>query len=340
MSHLRTLAPLGFGLGLALVLAGCSGGGTTNEPAAAATGVPSDGASAAPAPEGTAGTRTNPGVSGKIAYVSGQLMQVQDSDSQTAVAWGDTTTITSQVSGTLADVVAGVCITATSAATTTDGTSTAAPSADATASGPATQVAITDPVDGACTTTGFGGSGGFPGGGTFSGGTPGQMPSGMATAMPGGDGGQGGQVPGDLPSGFPTDGTFGGGARAFGARTSGLVTAVDASTITVQTTAQDGTTSTATATVDASTTYTKTVTADASAIVVGQCASAFGESDSSGKITATSITVSAPTDGTCSSFGTGRGTGLMGSRSGSGGEGSRDRGNDGSSTSTQGGTNA
>ena len=49
------------------------------------------------------------------------------------------------------------------------------------------------------------------------------------------------------------------------------------------------------------TTYTRTVAADASAIVVGQCATARGEADDSGKVTATSITVSAPTDGECSS---------------------------------------
>ena len=34
--------------------------------------------------------------------------------------------------------------------------------------------------------------------------------------------------------------------------------------------------------------------------MVGQCASARGEADDSGKVTATSITVSAPTDGECS----------------------------------------
>ena len=39
----------------------------------------------------------------------------------------------------------------------------------------------------------------------------------------------------------------------------------------------------------------------ASAIVVGQCARATGSADSTGAITATSLTISAPTNGTCTS---------------------------------------
>ena len=321
MTRIRTLAPLsGVGLGLVLLLAGCSGGGTTNPPA----GTPSAGASAAPSgapqPETTPGARANPGVSGTIAYVSGQLMQVQDSSMQTAVAWTSATTFRTEVSGTLADVTAGECVVASGALTGVTG-STAAPTPSATA----VRVTITEPVDGKCAAGMFGGAGGFPGG--------------RPTAMPGGDGGMPEGRPTDLPSGIPTGGSFGNDSRAFGARTAGLVTAVDGSTITVQVTGQDGTTTTATATVDASTTYTKTVAADASAVVVGQCASAFGTADSSGKVTATSVTVSAPVDGTCSSLATGRaGSGLTGSRTGGSGQGYRNHGT--GSTGTTGGTNA
>jgi hypothetical protein len=85
----------------------------------------------------------------------------------------------------------------------------------------------------------------------------------------------------------------------FGSRTAGLVTAVDGSTITVETTAQDGSTSTATITVDAATTYTRTVEADASALVVGQCITARGEADAAGTVTATSLAVTPPVDGAC-----------------------------------------
>jgi hypothetical protein len=109
MTTLRTLAPLG--LGLALLLAGCSGG-TTSTPAG---GTPTPAPSASSRGGGVAGAAAGGGaVSGKIAYVSGSLMQVQDTSIQTAVAWTASTTVSSDVSGTLADVVTGVCVTATS----------------------------------------------------------------------------------------------------------------------------------------------------------------------------------------------------------------------------------
>jgi hypothetical protein len=313
MPTLRTYAPLGLGLGIALLLTGCGGGGGAT-PSAAATS-PAAAAQGAPAPAGTQDP-TRGGVSGTIAYVSGQLMQVQDTSMQTAVTWTGTTTFSKQAAGTLADVAAGKCVVATSFTVGTGGTSTAAPTAQPTVdpNAPATRVIITDPVSGKCT-----GIGGF-GGGT--GRTPGQQPSGAPTAR---------------PSGAPTGG-FGGGARGFGGVHDGLVTGVSGDTVSLQTTAQDGTQSTSTFTVDASTTYTKTVTADQSAIVVGQCAAVFGPSDNSGKVTATSITVSAPTNGQCSSFGTNRaGNGFAG-RGGTGG--GRTRGGNGGSTSTQGGSNA
>lgn len=303
MSHLRTLAPLGLvGLGLAMILAGCSGGTTNPQPAA--TGAAP---AAAPTAEGTPGARTVPGVSGIIAYVSGRLMQVQDTSMQTAVAWTGTTTISKEAAGTLADVTAGACVVATSfpASAASSGTATAAPTAQPTGdpNAPATRVIVTQPVDGTCQ---VGSLGGF--GGNVSGRTPGQMPSGMPTSR---------------PSGF--------GARAAGLHV-GLVTGVSGDTVSIQTTGQNGTAGTATFTVDAATTYTTTVTADAGAIVVGQCAAAFGPSDTSGQVNATSITVSAPVNGTCPS--------LAANRNGSGGTRNRNGGAGSGSTSTQGGSHA
>ena len=49
------------------------------------------------------------------------------------------------------------------------------------------------------------------------------------------------------------------------------------------------------------TTYTTTQTGTAAAIVVGQCARATGTADSTGAIAAKSLTISAPTNGTCTS---------------------------------------
>lgn len=273
---------LPLGAVVVLTLAACGGGsGTTKAQAAAPAASASAGARA-----GTgAAQQDRGGVRGTIAAVTGQLMQLQDTSSQTAVAWTSSTTITAQVAGTLADVKPGVCVLAT---TVRSGTATAS------ASGAATSVTVSEPVNGACTAGFGGGAGGVPGGG---------MPSGMPTGAPG---------DGTRPSGAPTGGTGG-----FARPVDGLVTAVSGDTITVQTTtgtSGTATTGTATVTVDSATTYRTTKPADATAIVVGQCATARGQADSSGKVTATSIVVSAPTNGTCVTANRGFG----GNRSGQG----------------------
>lgn len=268
MSRARWLAPLA----LALVVAGCSAGpsgaGTTSPPTAA----PSDDPSGGPQVVGGDAERAGGGVSGLIADVSGELMQVQGTDMQTAVTWTADTEITAEVAGLLADVVPGVCVTAT-----------VEDSSDA-----ATAVVISDPVDGACT----GGFGAGPGGASVTG--PGGMPTDLPTDWPT-----------DLPQGaataMPGGGPDGGATwgRALGVRTVGLVTAVDGSTITLETADPGGEAGTSTVAVDADTTYTKAVASDASALVVGQCVAARGDADTSGRVTATSLTVSAPVDGTC-----------------------------------------
>ena len=283
---------LPLGAVVALTLAACGGGAGTTKAQAAA-----------PAASASAGTRSGSGtaqqdrggVRGTIAAVTGQLMQLQDTSSQTAVAWTSSTTITAQVAGTLADVKPGVCVLAVTAPTGTSST--------ASASGAATSVAISQPVNGACTAgfgAGTGGTHGAPGGG---------MPSGAPSGAPG---------YGNRPSGAPT-----GGAGGFVRPVDGLVTAVSGGTITVQTTTgapgttaggATPTTGTATVTVDSATTFRTTKAADASAIVVGQCATARGQADSSGKVTATSIVVSPPTNGTCVTANRGFG----GNRSGQG----------------------
>lgn len=282
---------LPLGAVVVLALAACGGGAGTTKAQAAA---PAASASAGTRPGSGTAQQDRGGVRGTIAAVTGQLMQLQDTSSQTAVAWTASTTITAQVAGTLADVKPGVCVLAVTAPTGTSST--------ASASGAATSVAISQPVNGACT-AGFGagtpGTRGAPGGG---------MPSGAPA---------GGQRYGTRPSGAPTAG-----AGGFVRPVDGLVTAVSGDTITVQTTTGTGgtatsgtaTTGTATVTVDSATTFRTTKAADASAIVVGQCATARGQADSSGKVTATSIVVSPPTNGTCVTANRGFG----GNRSGQG----------------------
>jgi hypothetical protein len=56
-----------------------------------------------------------------------------------------------------------------------------------------------------------------------------------------------------------------------------------------------------TVTLAATTAFTTTQTGTAAAIVVGQCARATGTADSTGAITAQDLTISAPTNGSCTS---------------------------------------
>lgn len=250
------------------------------------------------------------GVSGEIAALSGSTLQVQDTDSQTAVSYTDSTTITQSVAAALADVTSGVCVTSISGdfgGGSGSGDSSSSDSTDA-ASTAASTVLISTAVDGACS-IGFGGGagGGMPGGGT----PPTDLPDGGAIPTDAPDG--------VMPTGAPGDGA---GAGGFGGFASGLVTAVSGSTITVQTTDADGANATSDITVDDSTTYTKTVSADSSALVVGACVTVMGESDDSGAVAATTLAVSEAGDSGCST--------------GFGGPGGGQRPGAGSGTSTSG----
>ncbi|MFP7762294.1 hypothetical protein [Marisediminicola sp. LYQ85] len=218
------------------------------------------------------------GISGEIAAASDGVLQVQDTESQTAVAYTDDTDITATTDGSLDDVTVGSCVTALPAGEPgaersgddgADDGDTAA--ADTAAFG---TIAITAATDGEC---GFG-AGGFGGG--FGGDAPeGQEPPEGQESPPG--------------------------ASGVGGPTSGLVTATEAGLITVETTDADGGVASARIGVDDSTAFTVTVSTDASALVVGQCVAAQGESDDSGGLAAVSMTVSDPTENGCS-LGTGR----------------------------------
>jgi hypothetical protein len=310
------------------LLAGCGGGNNNvSDTAAPAANTQNDAntggrASAAPnsAPRNGA-NRTFPGASGEIAEIAGKTLQVQNTTSQTAVTYTDSTKITNSVTATKADLSVGDCVSVRDTAmdaVTNAGGSTEAPTGQPTPAAvvdpntavEAASVTISDAVDGVCP-GGFGG-GGFPGG--FGGNRPqagprnGQFP-------------QGGQFPQAAPNGSGT-GNGGGqrpdGARAFGGGASGKVTKIDGNTVTVETTHlaapnADGsqstaspTTSTRTVTLVATTTYTKTVSATPSALKVGSCVTAFGTANDTGAISASSIAISSPVDGSCTSTGFGR----------------------------------
>lgn len=263
-THARAAA-LPAAVALLTLLTACSGSGSGSGDTAASAEP-----SRAPAAVQDSGrTPGGGGVTGEIAAVSDALIQVQGDDGQTAVTWDDGTTITQTVAAALSDVTVGSCVVAAGA----DESGTAA-----------TSVAVTPAQDGSCT-GGFGGFGGFGGGG---GERPEDMPEGMPTDMP--SGGPDRTMPDGAPTDLPEggDGAFGGFAM-----TAGLVTAVDGTTITVERTDPGGgDATTTTVTVDDATTYTTTVAADASALAVGRCVAAQGEADDSGRVAATSLTVS------------------------------------------------
>lgn len=273
---------------------------------------------AATAPAAAGAARTGPAqarqpaaptASGTIASIIGTLLQVQGSTSQTAVTYTGTTTFTTAEAAALSEVTVGSCISSftgvAAGGSAGAATSSDAASAPTTARTTATRVAITDAVNGACGNPGFGGGpGGGPGAAAPSGALPSDSAAPTNAAAP--TGGSGAVV---LPGGF-------------GNRVSGLVTAVDGSTITVTTAGQVP--GPATVTVAGDTTYTKTVSADPTVLVVGQCARAVGAEDSSGELTATSIAVSQPGTTGCNT-GSGRGPG--------GGRGNR-AGGQGSAAST------
>ena len=253
-------------LGGVLLLSGCAG--TDGTAAAASTTDTSTEQQA----------RVAPGLTGEIAALTGQTFQLQDSDSQTAVTYSDATTFTSTLAATLADVTVGQCVNVSNAAAA-DGT-------DAATVATSVAVAVTDAVDGACAL----GLGGMGGGGMAGGTPPTDMPTGLPEDMPMG-------ADGTAPTGMPTD--LPADAGGFGSRTSGLVTAVTATTITVESTDVDGVVSSETVTVDDSTSYTKTSAADVSALAVGLCASAQGEADDTGSFAASAVALSVTGDDGC-----------------------------------------
>lgn len=108
---------------------------------------------------------------------------------------------------------------------------------------------------------------------------PDGAPSGMPTDRPT-------DMPTDMPSDMPRQ-------RGFG--TIGEVTAVSGDGFTVSGRNDED----VTVTVTGDTTYTTTAKASASAVAVGVCVTAQGDTDDTGSLTASTISVSKPVDGAC-----------------------------------------
>ncbi len=243
---------------------------------------------------GGSGARQFPGASGTIAAINGTSLEVQNpSTGQTTVNYTAATTFEQTVTASAADVTTGVCISAfgkpTSGSSTTQRFGVPVT---------ATSVSITQPTAGSCS-SGFGGVGG--------GGPPG-------TGAPGGQSPRG-------PSGTrpPGSGRFRGGVAGQFAAASGQVTAVSGLQVTIKETNRTTSASTSVVvTLTTSTTFAQRTTASPSDLAVGKCAQAVGSADSTGAVTARSITVSTPGANGCS--------GRLGGfgRSGGGGSGGGD----------------
>jgi len=276
--RLVTLSAVGVA---ALVLAACGSSSastttTTTTSGSARTGGAGGGGAGGTGPG--AGPRNRPGASGTIAAITGTSLEVQGTSGQTTVSYTSTTTFDQTETAAAADVTVGSCISAFGKPTTASSSKTPVIGAPVTA----TTVSISQPVSGSCSTGFGGGAGGFGGGagGFGRGGTAGGPPSGSASG------------------GRPADGGFRGGA-GFGAgnfaAADGSVTAVNGSAVTVsETNFRTKKTSSVVVTLTSATTFTQRATASAADLAVGKCASAFGTADSTGAVTARSITISTP----------------------------------------------
>jgi hypothetical protein len=266
-------------LALAVLLAGCGGSGAGGGGTANAAG-----------PTGQAGTGGGrdgagpPGVSGTIAEAGKGTLQVQDSDSQTAVTYTAKTRFSQVVS---AKIAVGDCVTVTGTPVSGSTSAITATSVRVVSSGGGTcsfQTGRDRPLASGSPQSRFQG-GGFPGGGRGPGGSA--APSGAA----------------------------GGGQREFAAA-EGKVTSVSGSTVLLTGTLRTGgrlggtaaptatptatpTNGPVTVTLASSASVTKTVSATSAAAKVGKCAAAAGKADTTGTVAATAITISSPGSNGC-----------------------------------------
>lgn len=263
-------------VGLLAALTACGGGGSASTSASANPSSSPAGAArvsgVGQAPAGTSGT---------VAAVSASNAQVQvqvqnPTDGQVTVNFSATTRFTRTVPATRAVVTVGSCVTVTS-------TNTASPSSVPVTALTAQVVTVTPATAGSCTAQGAG-FGGFRGGGI---GSPAPRAS-RSTPSPG--------------------------AGRAGNRVFGKVTSASAAGFVVQgrVGGRNGSAADVAVTVNPATTYTSTAVADKSAVTVGSCLTAIGPSDSTGAVTARSVSIRPAGPGGCTvgrRFGGGAATG-------------------------------
>ena len=232
------------------------------------TGLQAAGSSTSSSSAGGPPAAFKPAASGTLASVTGNTLEVQNSESgQTTVNLSSKTVITATVSVSESNVSEGTCVAAT-------GTKGSGGSVDA------TMVAIFAATKGECT-RGFGAGGA---GGTF---TPrGTVPDRTSGTRP----------RTTRPANFAT---------ASGKVTSKSGTKIGVEAVTVSFSKGKVTTKTGPKTVNVSksTKYTKSERVEAGSLKVGECVTATGSTNSIGAVTATTLIVSQPTSSGCSTFG-------------------------------------
>lgn len=198
-------------------------------------------------------------VSGLIASVAGNSIQVTKKDNtNAAVNFTSTTQVTEVTPATLADVTTGSCV-------------TVRPTQEAQGGQPVTaaSVKVSPSVNGACPAKPAGqGQGQGP--------SQGQGPGSTTPPPPG--------SPAPAPKPAPVRGS---------------VASVSGNTINVTSTDPSGNTKQTAVTVDDKTTYSKKTAATTDAIVQGKCLWARGNQDNTGALQATSISVRPAKDGKC-----------------------------------------
>jgi Domain of unknown function (DUF5666) len=305
--------------GVTLLVSACGGGPAKS--AAAPTTTTTAKKAAPVAQTNTTPASTNafgPAATGKIASITGPVLEVQGSSGQTTVKVTSKTSMSGTVTAAMGDIAVGACL-------SVQGTKAAGGGVDA------TSVEITSATNGNCF-GGFGGAGGsFPGGRTRG---TGSTPDGGGFPPGGGTGGRTSRsFPGrtgvSLPANFAT--------------ATGKVTAISGSKLTVDavqfarpaaTATGTSTTTTApgaagrhfafkttpeTVALSTKTKYTKEEKMTLSSLKVGECATAFGTTNDIGAVTATRLTVSPGSSGDCTVTFRFGGPGGFGGRGGAGG---------------------
>jgi hypothetical protein len=218
--------------------------------------------------------------SGSVASISGTTMEVQSTSSgQTTVEWTSSTTFSETVTETESEVAVGDCLTVTGTPAKKSKTTVTARS-----------ITISRPLSTGKCATGLGGGSGTGSLGGRPSGTSGP-PSGSA-GFPGGGSGP--------PSGSGSKGTS---VSVLGTLLSGVAQPTKSAKKTSAPKTQKLKIAMGT-----STTLSETQSTAASSLAVGDCVSAFGQSGSTGGITATTVSITSTGGKTCSAgFGGGFG---------------------------------